>query len=63
MYKIVGVMIRHLILHCGPPFNVHVSWIYKIISGNFEENHIMSMVDKTMISQNAATCTTFELIE
>ena len=63
MYKILGVMIRHSILHCGPPFNVLASWVYEIISGYPEENHIMSMIDKTMIPKNAATCTTIELIE
>ena len=63
MYKIVGVMIGHSILHCGPPFNVLASWVYEIISGNSEENHIIPMIDKTMIPQNDATCTTIELIE
>ena len=51
MYQIVGVIIRHQILHFGPPFNVVASWVYEIMSGNLEENHIVPMIDKTMIRQ------------
>ena len=64
MYKIVGVMTGYSILDYEPPFNVLASWVYEITSGNSEENQIrMSMIDKTMIPHNPATCTTIELIK